>query len=150
MFSRSSVVLAVEINLSSCLGKQADNGTREIDHTSSKPNSDFTSLLAWVFLPVSGMLVIVGDSGIDFLCFTQPEAKCYSYFIPSFTTSPSFCQIPQHSNPEYIPYRLSFSQDIIYVTALELDNVTFNLTKRPWQCVRCYWSDSVYMRTVVI
>lgn len=43
-FAMSSVILAFEINLDSCLDKQAENGITEIDRVGTKPNSGFTSL----------------------------------------------------------------------------------------------------------
>lgn len=39
----------------------------------------FWAAHAWVFPPSSGMLVIVGDSGIDFLGFKQPKARVFIF-----------------------------------------------------------------------
>lgn len=61
--------MAFEINLGSCLDKQADNDISDIDQVGTKPNPGFSICTCLGFSTVSGMLVIVGDSGINFLCF---------------------------------------------------------------------------------
>lgn len=66
----TSVILAFEVIwVGAFLDRQPDNGISETDHVGTNPNSSFTSPTSLGFSTVSGMLVIAGDSGIDFLRF---------------------------------------------------------------------------------